>query len=211
METLTAKKKKSGKMFTVIGIAVLALIALTAGVVFITQLQKKKKEEKTTTGGTTTTGETVTGSGTKTDGGTATGGAGGTSGAGENLPLDKIYPAFSFDSYVQHFLMFDSEGLVSAKGTTPVKFILIPGGSTGVNKIADMQGRYMTEDGSTNGKTTMVTSTNPPTWSIENNSDGTVSLKSNSGRYMSAQPDGTIQTNREVPADWEKFKMASMN
>ena len=37
--------------------------------------------------------------------------------------------------------------------------------------------------------------------------DGTVSLRSVHGKYLSAQPDGRAEWNREVASDWEYFQV----
>lgn len=45
------------------------------------------------------------------------------------------------------------------------------------------------------------------TWIVRTNDDGTVSLQSDNGFYVAAEPDGTVNVNRAAVGEWEKFEI----
>lgn len=152
----------------------------------------------------------------KTEGGTSDTGSkkGNTTTTDESKPppppdntTTTLTATFKSKSLPGFLAVHDATGTVYGNSDSPTTFTLIQGNSNGLYKIMDAQGRYMSEDGGTNGVTTMVTTTAPPEWALEQAGTDTVHLKSANSRYLSVQPDSSVQTNRRVADAWEDFRM----
>lgn len=187
-----AEKKKRGQMLMIASILGVVLIGVVVTTVVLVARMGKKSEEKTDGG----------------NGGSGNGGDGSTPPPTDNTTTTR-YATFRNPTQ-GGYLSADMNLLVFGKAPQPFQFTLIQGNSNGLYKIMDQAGHYMAEDGTPTGTTKMVSTTTPPLWSIEKQGSvagNIVAIKSDGGRYLSVQSDGSVQTNRNVASTWEQFDM----